>query len=337
MRSIVGVITYRLLQVILLPFAAAGYAVFVAQSVAYGRRSGTSATVLASLYTRYMQHRLGTRNDEPAARLMMVMPGVSHPGLFFVTLPTLLTHRLTGYVPGIYRYPYEGEPPLMHHPAARTTYYDNAIERHIRDVEQFVVLGAGFDTRVYRLPDVGRQANVRCFEVDAPRTQAFKREMLAKAGVDAMRATYVPADFQKEDWFEQLVNAGFDPEKPSLFTWEGVTMYLYPDAVESSLRKIASTAAGSIVAFDYFSAELIESNSFFMRYARAVMRRTGEPWHFGIDNTPPARQRAVEFLERCGLVMEEQRNFGPETKWMRAMAGFAIANVPSHAAFTPLR
>jgi hypothetical protein len=36
-------------------------------------------------------------------------------------------------------------------------------------------------------------------------------------------------------------------------------------------------------------------------------------------------------------VLEEQCNFGPETKWMRAMAGFAIASVPSHAAFTSLR
>ena len=125
------------------------------------------------------------------------------------------------------------------------------------------------------------------------------------------------------------MHAGFDPEKPTLFTWEGVTMYLYPEAEERSLRTFAGTAAGSLVAFDYFSAELIESNSFFMRYARAVMRRTGEPWHFGIDNTPPARQRAAEFLERCGLVLEEQRNFGPETKWMRAMAGFAIASVLS--------
>src|ERR1051325_11122014 len=106
MRTIAGVVTYRVLQVVLLPFAAAGYAVFVAQSIAYGRRSGTSATVLASLYTRYMQHRLGTRQDEPAARLMMVMPGVSHPGLFFLTLPTLLAHRLIGYVPGLYRSPY---------------------------------------------------------------------------------------------------------------------------------------------------------------------------------------------------------------------------------------
>ena len=47
---------------------------------------------------------------------------------------------------------------------------------------QFVVLGAGFDTRVYRLP---KDVRVRCFEVNAPRTQAFKREMLTKAGVDA--------------------------------------------------------------------------------------------------------------------------------------------------------
>lgn len=39
---------------------------------------------------------------------MMVMPNISHLGLRLATAPTLLGHRLTGYVPKIYRYPYEG-------------------------------------------------------------------------------------------------------------------------------------------------------------------------------------------------------------------------------------
>ena len=47
-------------------------------------------------------------------------------------------------------------------------------------------------------------------------------------------------------------------------------------------------------------------------YARAVINATGEPWRFGIDNTPPVRERVVTFLESCGLSLEEQRNFGPE-------------------------
>jgi hypothetical protein len=37
--------------------------------------------------------------------------------------------------------------------------------------------------------------------------------------------------------------------------------------VEPTLRRIARTAAGGVVAFDYFSAEVITSRSLFMRYA----------------------------------------------------------------------
>src|SRR5207249_1280016 len=117
------------------------YVPFVVKLVRFSRRSGTSATVLASAYTRYMQHKLGTRPDEPCERLMMALPSVSHLGLRLETAPTLVAHRLTGYVPRIYRYPFEGVPEMRHQPAARTTFYDLALERHIAGVDQLVVLG----------------------------------------------------------------------------------------------------------------------------------------------------------------------------------------------------
>lgn len=328
MRNIVAASVFRIIQTALLPIGTVAYVPFVVKLVRFSRRSGTAATVLASLYTRYMQHRLGTRRDEPAARLMMVLPSVSQPGLRLETAPTLVAHRLTGYVPRIYRYPYPGVPPMMHQSAARTTFFDAAVQRHLPRIDQLVVLGAGFDTRAYRLPEGTR---VRRFEVDAPRTQAFKREMLEKAGIDTTGVAYVPADFEEEDWLERLVGAGFDPDRPSLFLWESVTMYLDREAVEGTLRKIAGTAAGSAVAFDYVSTELIESGSLFMRYAKAVIALTGEPWKFGIDNTPPARERVAAFLESCGLSLEEQRDFGPETDRKRALAGFATAVVPGRA------
>jgi methyltransferase (TIGR00027 family) len=256
---------------------------------------------------------------------MRVLPNVSFFGLRLVTGPTLLAQSLTGYVPRIYRYPYRGVPPMKDQTAARTTFFDAALERHLAGVDQLVVLGAGLDTRAYRLP---AEARIRCFEVDTPRTQPFKREMLTKAGVDTARVTYVPADFGNEDWLAKLVDAGFRPEKPSFFLWESVTVYLDREAVESTLRKIAGTAPGSVVAFDYFSAELIEDRSPFMRYARAVLKAVGEPFGtFGIDSTPPVRQRVAAFLASCGLSLEEQRNFGPETEGKHAVAGFATATV----------
>jgi methyltransferase (TIGR00027 family) len=259
---------------------------------------------------------------------MRAMPSVSPAGLRLTTIPTDVPHRLTGYVPRIYRYPYPGEPPMGHQSAARTTFYDQAVARYLPQVEQLVVLGAGFDTRAYRLP---AESRVRCFEVDEPATQAFKREVLRKAGIDASRVAFVAADFEKDDWFEKLVDAGWEPRKRTLFTWESVMMYLDRAAVEGTLRKIAGTAPGGAVAFDYFSAELIHSRSPFWRYARAVIRATGEPWKFGIDNTPPVRERVAEFLASCGLVLAEQRDFGPETERKRAPAGFAIGLVPVRA------
>ena len=329
LRSIVGATVFRLIQIALLPLGIISYVIFVVNLVAYSRRTGSAATVLASLYTRYMQHMLGERRDAPAARLMTAMPNVSPLGLRLTTVPTLAANGLTGYVPKIYRYPYVGTPPMNHQATGRTTFYDMTVQRYLAaGIDQLVILGAGFDTRAYRLP---ANASVRCFEIAAPKTQAFKREMLAKAGIDARRVTFVPADFEQEDWLEKLTAAGFDPDKPSIFIWESVTMYLEPSAVESTLRKIAGLAPGTALAFDYFSAELLESRSLFMRYARAVIKLTGEPWKFGIDNTPPARERVAEFLASCGLTLEEQRNFGPETARKGPPAGFAIASVSSAA------
>ena len=42
-------------------------------------------------------------------------------------------------------------------------------------------------------------------------------------------------------------------------------MYLDREAVENTLRKIAGTARGSVIAFDYFSTELLEDRSLLWR------------------------------------------------------------------------
>jgi methyltransferase (TIGR00027 family) len=327
MRGMSGAVRaglFRVIQAALLPAGTAGYLVAVPKLLLYSRRTAVSATLLASLYTRYMQHLLGTRPDLPAARLMMAMPNVSRRGFRLETGPTLVGHRLTGYVPRIYRYPYEGEPPLRHQQTARTSFYDAALRRHLPGIEQLVILGAGFDTRVYRLPP---EDQVRCFEIDRPGTQAFKLRMVKNAGLAADRATYVPADFRAEDWFEKLLAAGFDPARPAFFLWEAVTMYLDRASVEGTLQRISRTAPGSVVAFDYFSAQTIASRTPFMRYARAATKFAGEPLTFGIDNTPPARERAAEFVAAFGLGLEEHRNFGRETRGRPAPAGFVTALV----------
>jgi methyltransferase (TIGR00027 family) len=313
---------FYVISVLLFPISLAGYLIWIGKGILAGSRSGVSATAQGPLFARWLQHGLGVRRDEAANGLMMALPGVPRLGLLLVAGPTLLAHKLSGYVPKAFRYPFEGDIYMQYEASARQTFFDAVVDRHLADIAQVVILGAGFDTRAFRLP---RDARVRAFEVDVAKTQAVKRETLARAGIDSGAVTFVSADFEKEDWLARLVDAGFDPDRPSLFLWEGVTVYLDRAAIEGTLRKIASTAKGSVVEFDYMTTEPLESPALYWRYARVMTRVAGEPLTFGVDSTPPSSERLAELLRSCGLALGEQRTLGQEAEGKRAWGGFATA------------
>lgn len=317
-------VVFFIISILLFPITLLGYVIFVSYLFLAGRTPGVSTTAQGPLSARWFQHYLGVREDEAAYRLMTALPRFSPLGWYLVAGPTLLAHRLTGYVPKAFRYPYEGDVPAQYQASARQTFFDQVVDRYLSDIKQFVILGAGFDTRAYRLP---KEAGVQSFEVDAPKTQTVKRELLKKVGIDSTGVTFVSANFEQENWLTKLIDAGFDPGKHALFILEGVILYLDREAVEDTFRKIASTAKGSVVAFDYFTTEPLESNSLYWRYGRAAVKAAGEPMKFGIDSTPPSRERVAELLQSCGLSLTEQRTLGQETEGKRAWGGFAIAVV----------
>ena len=253
-RGPVAVAVYYLLNILLFPITLIGY---VIMSVAFlaGRKSSVSGTALSPLLGRWLLHNLGSRQDEPANRLMMAIAGLS---VSLTEGPMIFAHRVTGYVPNAYRYPFQGEVTLGNQGWHRQTFYDRVVEQYLPDITQFVILGAGFDTRALRLRGIPNFAPVRSFEIDTPPTLAFKRERLVKAGIDSTGVTFVPADFEKDDWLTGLIHAGFNPSQPALFIWEGVVPYLDREAVKDTLRKIASTTKGSLVAFDYFTSEVLK-------------------------------------------------------------------------------
>ena len=323
-RNPLAATVFYIINVLLFPVTLLGYVIWVGKILLAGRSSGVSGTAQGPLSVRWFEHNLGARQDEPANRLMLVLPGISPLGVWLAAGPMLLAHRLTGYVPKAFRYPFEGVVPPQYEASARVAFFDTAVDRYLADIAQFVILGAGFDTRAFRLP---KDARGKSFEVDMPKTQATKREMLKKAGIDATGVTFVAADFEKDDWLTRLVDAGFDPGKPAFFLWEGVIMYLDREAVLATLRKIASTVKGSAVAFDYFTTEPLESRALYWRYARATTNAAGEPLKFGIDSAPPLCGRLAELLVSCGLSLAEQRTLGQETEGKRAWGGFAVAIV----------
>lgn len=148
---------------------------------------------------------------------------------------------------------------------------------------QLVVLGAGYDTRALRLPEL---ADGAVFEIDHPATQAHKRAVLERAGITSP-AHYVTWDFESrplDELAEALAEAGHDPTRPTITIWEGVTMYLTEAAIDASLRAIAEwSAPGSCLAMTYFAKSRMQQPTFATRAMQAVVRGFGEPFKFGWD------------------------------------------------------
>lgn len=117
-----------------------------------------------------------------------------------------------------------------------------------RGVRQYVVLGAGLDTFALRNPYAAQ--GLRAFEVDHPATQAWKRQLLAQAGLQDA-ATFVPVDFAAQSWLDALRASGFRDDVPTHVAWLGVAMYLSPADVTATLGAVASLARGSSIVFDY--------------------------------------------------------------------------------------
>jgi methyltransferase (TIGR00027 family) len=128
---------------------------------------------------------------------------------------------------------------------------DLVTEQAERGVGQYVILGAGLDTFAQRRPVIA--SRLRVFEIDQPGTQAWKRRRLLELGYALPGwLRLVPVDFEAgQSWWEELIAAGFDPNRPAVVVSTGVTMYLTKDATKATLRRIAGLAAGSTLAMTF--------------------------------------------------------------------------------------
>jgi methyltransferase (TIGR00027 family) len=168
---------------------------------------------------------------------------------------------------------------------ARTKWIDDEVTQALEIAEiasQLVLLGAGFDSRAYRLPSAQR---VISLELDHPETsrseQAVLHQEIAKSS-EQVRS--VPIDFNRQSVREVLAQTDFDKTRPACLVWEGVTNYLTAEAVDGVLRQIAQAAPGSVLLFTYIHRDVLDHPERFFgaKKLRSRLQSYGEPWTFGL-------------------------------------------------------
>ncbi|MFG1650330.1 class I SAM-dependent methyltransferase [Micromonospora sp. NPDC049275] len=123
----------------------------------------------------------------------------------------------------------------------RTKFLDDLLDKAVGSgVRQVVLLGAGMDSRAFRMD---WPAGTRLFEVDTAEPLGFKAAVLRqeRAAPRCERIT-VPVDL-REDWPGALAAAGHDPAQPTVWIAEGLLIYLPQDAVESLLERVGALSA----------------------------------------------------------------------------------------------
>ena len=139
---------------------------------------------------------------------------------------------------------------------SRIRFIDEVVDQCLTsDFRQMVIIGAGYDTRAYRIDGVSEKLKV--FEVDNPLTGEIKTKTIA-AVFDGLpgHVTYVPLIFGQDQIEQKLMENGFQKGVKTLFIAEGLLMYIPPQAVDSLLAFVTTSSPDSVFVADYFPSDV---------------------------------------------------------------------------------
>jgi len=221
----------------------------------------------------------------------------------------ILSQQLFGFTTKLGKVPEPGKESLVSMVGRRLLIFDDIMEKYVDGMEQVVILGVGFDLIALKYT---KGKNVNVYELDQVKTLNVKVETLKKAGIAHDWVNYIPVDYSNESWSNNLLKAGFDKTKKTLFLWQSVSLYLEADTVKETLRKMADLCIdGSIIAQDIYSKAYISGElSKTVKRSSKFIGKMGEPWLFGVDMSGNPETEFESLLGECGLKVKEIYQFG---------------------------
>jgi methyltransferase (TIGR00027 family) len=146
---------------------------------------------------------------------------------------------------GVGRYMSPQGKALRAHVVLRSRYAEDRLgSSRERGVTQYILVGAGFDTFAIRSP--AWAAHLKIVEVDHPDTQRLKRARISEAGLPVPgNVVFAGINFENESLEQGLIRNGIRSDRPTFFSWLGVTMYLTEPAIDATLQCMAKYPTGS--------------------------------------------------------------------------------------------
>jgi methyltransferase (TIGR00027 family) len=167
--------------------------------------------------------------------------------------------------------------------------------------KQLVILGAGYDTRAYRMEEL---ADVTVYEVDLPATSLDKQERLSRVMTRTPETVqYVEVDFTRQDLVQRLKDHGCKLSVPTLFVLSGVSMYLPDAAVRELFSQVSQFSSGSGIVLDYLLEDLLSEPEKYPGGPKWLSRasKAGEKLRCGFSINA-----FQEVVEGCGLELVDQ-------------------------------
>jgi methyltransferase (TIGR00027 family) len=159
---------------------------------------------------------------------------------------------------------------------------DQLVNAAAKGVEAVVILGAGYDTRAYRMPEL---AGIPVCEVDLPNNIARKEAALCRCfGRVPPGVTLLPIDFEADDLAKRMDEVGFGLAKTTFYIWEAVTQYLTEPAVRTTMEYLCNAAPGSGLVFTYVRKDFLDGQAMYGAegaYQEFVVKK--RLWRFGLN------------------------------------------------------
>lgn len=163
----------------------------------------------------------------------------------------------------------------------RKRYIDEKLADSVSYIDEIVNMGAGFDTRIYRLSDLSK---ICIWELDQPENIKLKRNRLIDVlGIIPAHIKLVPIDFDREDLSNVLKSQGYSTKTRTFFILEAVTQYLTEEGIRTIFDFLEGVAPGSRLAFTYVLKDFIDGRNMYgwkKGYKRYV---TNKIWIFGME------------------------------------------------------